>query len=124
MKCNAGGITGSSQLDHGEEQIQMHTDFQRISTYMKIVRFIATLRIPTLITFFIWCIGAVAGTKGINRTGWSLLRTIHATIVRTTLGPTIGVASFVGRVGAITIPGWTNIAHWLFLGALCSLRII
>jgi hypothetical protein len=90
---------------------------------MKIVRFIATLRPSTLITFCIWCIGAVAGAKwrkGVNPTGWFDLGTIHSTIVRTAWWPTIGIASFVGSVGAITIPGWSNIAHGLFLGALCS----
>lgn len=100
-------ISGHTNVTHG---LQGGT--------MKIVRFIATLRIPTLITFCIWCIGAVAGAKGVNRTGWFDLGTVHSTIVRTTRWPTIGVASFVGSVGAITVPGWTNIAHGLFLGAL------
>ena len=88
---------------------------------MKMVRFIATLRPPTLIALCVGCVGAVAGSewrKGVNRTGWLDLGTIHSTVVGTTRRPTIGVASFVGSVCAITIPGWTNIAHGLFLGAL------
>lgn len=95
-------------------------DFDKFS-YMKIIRFIATLRPPTLVAFFVRCIGTVASTgwiEGFNRTWWFVFGTIHSPILRTAGWPTTGIATFVGSIRTITIAWWPDVTHGLFLGAL------
>ena len=92
-------------------------------TYMKIVRRITALRPSTPIALGVGCIGAVAGAgrrERFNRTGWSVLRTIYTAILKAARRPTLGVASFVGRIRAITVTWWPDVTHGLQGGTLCA----
>ncbi len=124
-----GNMHGEARLIHRQSKKETRKRDEmssKLFTYIiKIVRRITTLRPSTLIAFGVGCVGAVASTrwrKGINRTGWSLLRTIHTTVLKTALRPTIDVARLVRGIRAITIPGHTNVTHGLQGGTLCVIH--
>ena len=87
---------------------------------MQIIGCIATLRPSALVALGVRRIRAVAPSnwEKISPTGRFGLGTVHAIILRTARWPTIRIAAIIRSVGAITIPRWTLVAHWLCRGTL------